>query len=213
MNPLAWDDAPVVAVWTALFAIAFLRGGATHLVGRLARRGAVRWQSVRRRLAAPGYRRAEAALNRYSAPVVSLGFLTIGFQTMVNLASGTTRMPALRYVPALAVGAALWATVYATVGFVGLRAVGLAYGRWPIATLTVAGVLLLAALAVTLLFLRRRGAPPSSDPRGEAAGPDDRTTPAVTPPFTAASYDSRGPGAGRTPTTTETTTHAHEEPR
>jgi membrane protein DedA with SNARE-associated domain len=54
---------------------------------------------------------------RWGAPVVTLSFLTVGIQTLVNLAAGVMRMPLRRYLPALIVGAILWAFLYATVGF------------------------------------------------------------------------------------------------
>ena len=46
---------------------------------------------------------------RWGAPVVTLSFLTVGIQTLVNLAAGVMRMPLRRYIPALTVGAILWA--------------------------------------------------------------------------------------------------------
>jgi membrane protein DedA with SNARE-associated domain len=55
---------------------------------------------------------------RWGAPVVTLSFLTVGIQTLVNLAAGVMRMPLRRYIPALTIGAILWAFLYATVGFV-----------------------------------------------------------------------------------------------
>jgi membrane protein DedA with SNARE-associated domain len=54
---------------------------------------------------------------RWGAPVVTVSFLTVGIQTLVNLAAGVMRMPLRRYIPALTVGAILWAFLYATVGF------------------------------------------------------------------------------------------------
>ena len=54
---------------------------------------------------------------RWGAPVVILSFLTVGIQTLVNLAAGVMRMPLRRYIPALTIGAILWAFLYATVGF------------------------------------------------------------------------------------------------
>jgi len=54
---------------------------------------------------------------RWGAPVVTLSFLTVGIQTLVNLAAGVMRMPLRRYIPALTIGAILWAFLYATGGF------------------------------------------------------------------------------------------------
>jgi membrane protein DedA with SNARE-associated domain len=59
----------------------------------------------------------QQAVARWGAPVVTVSFLTIGIQTLVNLAAGVMRMPLRRYIPALIVGSILWAVLYATVGF------------------------------------------------------------------------------------------------
>ena len=49
--------------------------------------------------------------------MVALSFLTVGIQTLVNLAAGVMQMPLRRYIPALTVGSILWAFLYATAGF------------------------------------------------------------------------------------------------
>jgi membrane protein DedA with SNARE-associated domain len=48
-----------------------------------------------------------------------VSFLTVGFQTLINLAAGVTRMSLRHYLPAVVVGSVMWAFVYATIGFVG----------------------------------------------------------------------------------------------
>ncbi len=104
-----------------------VRGGVTYWVGRGLRGAGER----RRRLAAhPAVLRAETLVGRVGAPVVSLSFLTVGVQTAVNAAAGLLRMPTRHYLPALVVGAALWATVYTTVGFAVLYAVHGRGGWW-----------------------------------------------------------------------------------
>ena len=60
--------------------------------------------------------------------MVSLGFLTVGVQTAINATAGLLNMPLRRYVPALVVGALIWATVYVTVGMAVIEA---ALGRVP----------------------------------------------------------------------------------
>ena len=61
-------------------------------------------------------------MQRWGAPVVTASFLTVGVQTLVNLAAGLARMPLRRYLPALVVGGAIWAFIYATVWTAGLAA-------------------------------------------------------------------------------------------
>ena len=61
-------------------------------------------------------------VRRFGAPAVALGFLTVGVQTAINASAGMLRMPQRRFLPAVTVGALLWATVYTTVGFTVLDA-------------------------------------------------------------------------------------------
>lgn len=126
MTPWLTDGWPVAVVWVLFLAGATARGGAIYWIGR-----GVRGAGERRRGWAdrPGVRRAEALVRRFGAPAVALSFLTVGVQSAVNAAAGLLRMPARRYVPGLLVGAALWATVYTTVGFAVLYAV-LGRARW-----------------------------------------------------------------------------------
>lgn len=56
-----------------------------------------------------------------------------------------------RYLPALFIGGALWATIYTTVGRVSLVAVGIAYNRWPVPTVVV-GVLFVVGLAGWIIW-------------------------------------------------------------
>ena len=56
-------------------------------------------------------------MRRFGAPAVTLGFLTVGVQTAINASAGMLRMPQRRFLPAVALGAALWSVLYTTVGF------------------------------------------------------------------------------------------------
>src|SRR5699024_1402274 len=84
-------------------------------------------------------------------PAVAISFLTIGFQTAINLASGVIRMRWYRYLPALLIGGALWATIYTTVGSVTITAIGVTYERWPVTTIVVT-VVLAVALAAWIIW-------------------------------------------------------------
>ena len=144
-----YEDWPAGLAFAFLFAVAFCRGGATYAIGRGLRGLAARRSEL---VARPSVRRAEVVVGRYGAPAVTLSFLTIGVQTAVNAAAGSLRMPLTRYVPALVVGAALWATVYFTIGFAVLEAFwGGTTGRVLLVALV---VLLVAALAGAVV--RRR---------------------------------------------------------
>lgn len=154
-NPMSWDG-PLIWIWLALYVIVLVRAGATYLLGRGARAGVGRLATVNRFLETPRYQRAETALDRWGAPMVAVSFLTVGFQTAVNLTAGLIRMAWYRYLPALAVGGAIWATIYSTIGVVSFAAIGMAYDRWPTATVSVVVVLLLALLVWVDFRLRQR---------------------------------------------------------
>lgn len=148
-EPTTWD-APLAVVVLALFVIVMLRANGTYWLGRALAAGArrSRWEKV---LESRHYATGARWLNRWGAPAVSLSFLTIGIQTMVNLAAGVARMPLRRYLPAVIVGCVMWAFLYGTVGFIGWVAVGALWDRSP--ALTVA-LLALAAAGIGFALLR-----------------------------------------------------------
>ena len=111
-----WRGWPYPVAVAALFVIVMLRAGGTYAIGRAAQEG-VRRSRLSRVMAKPRFARMQQLVARWGAPVVALSFLTVGIQTLVNLAAGVMRMPLRRYLPALTVGAILWAFLYATVGF------------------------------------------------------------------------------------------------
>lgn len=154
MDPTQWD-APFPLIVAALFCIVLTRSNATYWVGRLIARGASRTRASRW-METPGYRRAAARLNTWGAPVVAASFLTIGVQTVINLAAGANRMPLIRYIPATVVGSTAWAFLYGSVGFVGFEAFTLLWEHSPAAA--VAGAILaLAGLAWFVVRQVRRG--------------------------------------------------------
>ena len=141
----------------ALFVIVLLRAGGTYGLGRAAHAGADRTR-LRRLLASPRFARAEDLIARWGAPVVAVSFLTVGFQTVANLAAGVTRMPLRRYLPALVVGGLCWAVLYASLGLVTVAALR---GLWEVtpvgATVVLAvGVAAVGAYVAGQLRARRR---------------------------------------------------------
>lgn len=158
MDPTQWD-APFPVVVAALFVIVMLRANATFWIGRLSIAGLRRFR-LSALLDSPGYLRASERIDRYGAPVVTLSFLTVGFQTLANLAAGATGMKLRHYLPAVSIGGVIWAFIYATVGFVGLELFGRLYAYSP--TLAVICVVLMAlgiAGYVVWQFRRRVEAP------------------------------------------------------
>ena len=76
---------------------------------------------------------------RFGAPLVTLSFLTVGVQTLLNAAAGGLRMPLRRYTPAAIVGSLLWAGLYTTAGFAILEAIRGALPWWSLVGAVVAG--------------------------------------------------------------------------
>ena len=146
-------DLPLIPAITILWAIVLLRAGTTYAIARLAHRLARRGR-IAQWLEGPSVARGIDRVNRWGAPVVTLSFLTVGFQTAVNAAAGLTRMPVPRYIPALLVGGLVWATIYATVGLAAVAAwVDLAIrSPWLAAAVPV----VVAVVIVTTIVLRRR---------------------------------------------------------
>ncbi|OWA20836.1 DedA family protein [Streptomyces sp. CS057] len=144
----------------ALYAIVLLRAGGTFAVGWLAGAGARRGRFAGLTSSAR-FRRAERAIQRWGAPVVAVSFLTVGFQTAVNFLAGSMRMPLSRYLPALFVGGAAWALIYATAGLGVLEVLGRLFAERTLFGVSAVVVLLLAVCGVVVC--RRKKAAPSSD--------------------------------------------------
>jgi membrane protein DedA with SNARE-associated domain len=150
-----WREWPYPVAVAALFVVVMLRAGATYAIGRAAQEG-VRRSRLARLMSRPRFARMQQLVARWGAPVVIASFLTVGIQTLVNLAAGVMRMPLRRYVPALIVGSILWAFLYATVGFATFTAWRQVYELSP-AVAIVLLVALLAGLAVYIIWqLRHR---------------------------------------------------------
>ena len=145
----------------ALFVIVFLRAGGTYALGRAVRSGASRSERVQRMVSSPRFLRAQDLIERWGAPIVVLSFLTVGFQTVANLAAGFGRMPLRRYVPALVIGGLLWALLYATVGLVTVAALIHLYDISPVGAV-LGGLVLVAGLAGYIVWQVRRTHPSSA---------------------------------------------------
>lgn len=155
MNPYDWN-APWFIVACGLFVIVMLRANGTYWLGRGLSAGTSRSRYAAL-LESAGYRRAQAWLERWGAPVVTLCFLVVGVQTLVVLAAGVGRMSLRRFLPAVVLGCVMWAIIYATIGFLSIATVSALYAFSPLLTF-VLGSLLLVALAafVTTRVLQRR---------------------------------------------------------
>ncbi len=167
----AWlEGRPFLITFAVLFGIVLLRAQATYWAGRGVITGALHTR-LAEWLRGPRLTRAIDAMNKWGLPVVTLSFLTIGFQTAVNAAAGLTRMRWGRYTLAMVPGCLAWAAVYATVGLAAIAGwLHLTDGwRWVVLG---AAVLVIAAV-VTVVRLRHRaraatGRKPAPDPVGTA---------------------------------------------
>jgi membrane protein DedA with SNARE-associated domain len=89
---------------------------------------------------------------RYGPPAVTASFLTVGLQSAVNLSAGFLRMPLHHYLPALALGALIWAGIYLSVGVAVVNAWLAGEGLLGL----LAAVALLGLVTGATLMLRRR---------------------------------------------------------
>jgi membrane protein DedA with SNARE-associated domain len=157
MDPTQWN-APFPVIVAALFVIVMFRANATFWLGRLGSAG-IRRTRMAKLMDSPGYVRATERIDTYGAPVITLSFLTIGFQTLANLAAGATGMKLRHYLPAVAIGGVAWALLYATLGTVGADLLGRLYHFSPALAIS-SFVVAAAAIATYVVFqFRRRTGP------------------------------------------------------
>lgn len=114
-------ELPFAVAVAALFGIVFARAQGTYWLGRGANAGGRRTRFVSL-LEGERMARTTATVTRWGWPVITVSFLTIGFQTLVNAAAGVIRMPWPRYTAAMIPGCVAWAVLYATAGFATLSA-------------------------------------------------------------------------------------------
>lgn len=153
--------AEIALTAAGLYVIILLRAGGTFALGWLAGAGARRTRFAGR-ISSAKFGRAERAIQRWGAPVVALSFLTVGFQTAANFLAGSMRMPLSRYLPALFVGGAAWALVYATAGIGVLKVLARLFAEHTALGVAAVAVLLLAVCAL-VLYRRKKSAQTAPD--------------------------------------------------
>ena len=162
------EDWPVWAVLVLLFAGAFVRGNVMYWVGRGIRAGGARSRFAGA-LERPGMQRAEHLVRRFGPPAVSLGHLTVGFQTAINITAGVLRMPQSRWLPAVTVGAILWSIMYTTVGLAFVAALlGRVQWWWAVIAVVVAAVVVLLSRRLS----RRADADAAARPPVDSTRPE-----------------------------------------
>lgn len=124
-----WAQRPFIVALTLLWLIAMARGQATYWLARGVAGTTIRrttdsngWRrSVHEWLAGEGVGSGRRAIERRGLPMISLAYLTVGFQTLVMAGAGVLRIQWSRFTLAQVPGALAWAVIYATVGFAAWR--------------------------------------------------------------------------------------------
>lgn len=162
------DGYPFAVVVLALFVIVLFRAQGTYWVGRGVAAGVLR-SSIGERLQGPGMTRAIAILHKWGLIAITLSFLTVGFQTMINAGAGLIRTPWHRYTIAMIPGCLAWAFIYATIGLAAFVAIVAAASGSPWGIAVIAALVLAAALAI-IAHRRRRERRPSGSAEFAASG-------------------------------------------
>jgi membrane protein DedA with SNARE-associated domain len=159
------EGKPFVITFSVLFGIVLLRAQATYWLGRGVTTGALH-TSLAAKLTSPKATTVISALNRWGPPLVTVSFLTVGLQTVVNAAAGLIRMPWIRYTVAMLIGCVAWAAIYATVGIAaveGMLALA-AHSPWALAGLL---AVVIGAVIAVVVIRRRRTDPATREMVGE----------------------------------------------
>src|SRR6478609_4669461 len=147
------EGKPFAITFAVLFVIVLLRAQGTYWLGRGVTAGVLHTRFASK-VTGPRTTKAIASLNRWGLPLVTVSFLTIGFQTVINGAAGLIRMPWIRYSIAMLIGCVAWALIYATVGIAAVEgALALAaHSPWALV-----GVLVVViAVVIGIVVIRRR---------------------------------------------------------
>ncbi|AEF41392.1 DedA family protein [Hoyosella subflava] len=144
----------VVVVYFALLGIVFLRAQATYWIGRGLGAGVHRSRLGDR--LGDKLERAEAAINRYGPPAVTVSFLTIGVQTAINLTAGAMRMRFVRYLIAMFAGCLMWAAIYTFGGLAVMAAWVSVFTQSPL--LAVGALAAIAGLIGIIVWRRKQRA-------------------------------------------------------
>jgi len=163
---ISWliNDAPFGVTFIFFFLGAFARGNATYWVGRGIAKGVERTR-FHEHLRGQVYRQAQKFIERWGLFAIPLSFLTLGIQSAVNASAGISRMPLRRYLPAVALGALLWSSIYTTVGLAVFYAWLALDWPWIVGALALIGVAVFTFLRVRARkhSVQETRAPESSD--------------------------------------------------
>ncbi|WP_054953441.1 DedA family protein [Flaviflexus massiliensis] len=94
-----------------------------------------------------------ATLHRRGWIIIPLSFLTVGFQTIIQLSAGLTRMVPINYTAAMFPGCLVWALIYSTIGFSMWNALIAAFAGSPAGIATL--IILIVAIALWVKFRKK----------------------------------------------------------
>ncbi|MDR0593347.1 MAG: hypothetical protein LBG60_08885 [Bifidobacteriaceae bacterium] len=152
---------PFALAFAFLAAVACVRSQCTYWLGRAVRAGLLRapWA---KRLSSQGAAKARDKLERWGWPAIPVSFLTVGFQTAVNLSAGLIGWRWWRYTLAAAPGWAMWGSAYAAGGLAVFAALAQVAQRSPVLAAAVVQTLVVVVLTAIAWgrhrAARRRGA-------------------------------------------------------
>jgi membrane protein DedA with SNARE-associated domain len=131
---------PFAGVFAFMFTLAMLRGQATYWLARLVTEKALLrdepstgWRGrVAAWLVGKDVSRGADTIRRIGLVAIPLGYLTVGFQTLVLAGAGVLRIRPLSFTLAQLPGAIAWATIYSTIGWAvwGAAVAALAGSPW-----------------------------------------------------------------------------------
>lgn len=175
MLPEMFDGWPFVGVFAFMFTLGMLRGQATYWLARtVTQKTLLRGESSdgwRGRMASwlsgKDVNRGAETIRRIGLVAIPLGYLTIGFQTLVLAGAGVLGIRATTFTLAQIPGALAWATIYSTIGWAVWGAAVAAFAGSPMGLLGVALAALIGAVTWTVhRRWRKRSTASSQDVAG-----------------------------------------------
>ena len=113
-------------LWQAtifLFVVVFFRAQLTFWLGKFMRKGLIKSKFGKSGQNAEEKRAGIAALEKYGWPIIPLSFLTVGFQSVVQLGAGFLDWNWLKYTLAALPGYLAWGFIYAFGGLALFRSI------------------------------------------------------------------------------------------
>lgn len=161
-----WERHGFVVAFLFLFVVAMLRGQATYWLARAVTVQALRhsrpsegWQArVHRWLRGDGVARGRSSIQRWGLVMIPLGYLTVGFQTLVLAAAGMLRIGWPAFTLVQVPGALAWAGIYSTIGFALWGASIAALAGEPLALAALVAAVVVVGTTLAVRRRRRNGA-------------------------------------------------------